>query len=164
MNAGGPINPKRNKATPISVGSEVDIVKGWLFDDSISSHPDHCAPFIGVLLARLQEFGWNGRDAFGIRMAMEEAILNAIVHGNQRDPQKLVHVFVRLTSNRFYAKITDEGDGFDPHQVPDPTLDENLYRECGRGVMLIRKFVDSAQYNTKGNSVELKKTKTSAKS
>ena len=67
---------------------------------------------------------------------------------------------IALSADQFYAKITDQGDGFDPDSIPDPTLDENINKNCGRGVTLMRNFVDEVDYNEKGNSVELKKSKT----
>lgn len=159
---GGSRKPETSASSHQDPKNPPDKVDGWTLDKQISSHPDHCTEVIKVLLDQLDAFGWYGRDAFGIHMAMEEAIINAIVHGNRRDPRKMVHVLARLTPYQFYARITDEGDGFDPLQVPDPTLEENLTKSCGRGVMLIKQFVDSAQYNSRGNSVELKKINTRA--
>ena len=92
-------------------------------------------------------------------MAMEEAVMNAIKHGNKRDPSKHVHVIVNLSDTQFYAQVTDQGLGFDPDDVPDPTLEENLEKTSGRGLMLMKNFVDTVQYNEIGNSVELTKVK-----
>jgi serine/threonine-protein kinase RsbW len=93
-------------------------------------------------------------------MAMEEAIMNAIHHGNQCDDDKDVHVLIEISAKYFYSRITDQGDGFDPNELPDPTDEENLEKSSGRGVMLMRSFVDEVVYNESGNSVELKKKKT----
>ena len=68
-------------------------------------------------------------------------------------------MLIEISATQFYAKITDEGCGFDPSKVPDPTLDENINRTSGRGVVLMKNFVDEIIYNEKGNSVELKKAK-----
>ena len=88
-------------------------------------------------------------------MAVEEAVMNAIMHGNDQDLSKKVSVVLQLDSDQFYAKITDEGKGFCLEDVPDPTADENLEKTCGRGVKLIQTFVDECHYNDAGNSVEL---------
>ena len=93
-------------------------------------------------------------------MALEEAIVNAIKHGNQEDPEKKVHVVVNSTLQEFYLQVTDEGDGFDPDAVPDPTLDENLELGSGRGLMLMRHYMDHVVYNDRGNSLEVTKHRT----
>ena len=94
-------------------------------------------------------------------MAMEEAILNAIRHGNQCQPDTFVHIVIELDAVQFTGTVTDEGAGFDPEDVPDPTDDSNLDKCTGRGVMLIKHFVDKATYNACGNSVSLSKKKSS---
>ena len=132
----------------------------WKLDISIPSHPDEGVVIIRQLLDQLEQQGWNERDVFGIHMAMEEAVMNAIKHGNQRDPDKSVHVLAALSCDRFYAQVTDEGPGFDPEDVPDPTLEENLEKPCGRGLMLMKNFVDGVKFNKQGNSVELTKQRT----
>lgn len=135
--------------------------EAWQYDEQLPSDPDNCSQIISVLLDQLESFQWNNRDTFGIHMAMEEAVLNAIRHGNQCDPEKLVRVEMEISHERFYSRITDQGDGFDPAAIPDPTLEENLEKTSGRGVMLMNSFVDKVVYNDVGNSVELKKTRTS---
>lgn len=92
-------------------------------------------------------------------MAMEEALMNAIHHGNQCAEDKEVHVRIEIWSHQFYSCITDQGCGFDPTELPDPTSEENLEKDSGRGVMLMKSFVDEVIYNDKGNSVELRKKK-----
>jgi serine/threonine-protein kinase RsbW len=96
-------------------------------------------------------------DLFSIKLALEEALVNAIKHGNQLDRAKTVHVSYRLLSDRFEVHITDEGQGFDPNDVPDPTAVENLERPCGRGLMLMRHYMSEVQYNDRGNSVSMVK-------
>ena len=144
---------------PMSNGQKNTQQELWRFDKRIDSEPDNCAKIIEILLVQLETFGWSNRDSFGIHMAMEEAILNAIRHGNQCDPEKQVHVQIELCHERFYSQVTDQGAGFRLCDVPDPTLEENLDNTCGRGVMLIKNFVDRVQYNEAGNSVELVKTR-----
>ena len=129
----------------------------WRYDDHIPSKPDCCATIVGMVLEQLDKNGWGNKDSFGIHMAMEEAVMNAIDHGNNRSADKTVHLVIEICGERFYSKITDQGEGFDPSKVPDPTKEENLEKDCGRGVMLIRNFVDVMLYNGKGNSLELTK-------
>jgi len=134
-----------------------DAIWVWQFDQRIPSSPESGVHAIRQLLDQLEQRDWSPKCVFGIHMAMEEAVMNAIKHGNKRDPSKHVHVMVNLSENQFYARITDQGEGFDPEEVPDPTLDENLEKPSGRGLMLMTNFVDSVQYNEIGNSVELTK-------
>jgi serine/threonine-protein kinase RsbW len=145
----------------ISAAEEVKTIKKWCFDKKISSDPDNCARVIKVLLDQLDSLQWENRDTFGIHMAVEEAVMNAICHGNDSDPQKHVHILMEICDKRFYARITDEGNGFDPDNIPDPTLEENLEKISGRGVMLMKSFVDRVTYNTVGNSVEMEKHRSS---
>lgn len=121
------------------------------------SDPQQCAILIEELLELLAEDDWGKEDAFAIRMAVEESVMNAIMHGNEQNLNKDVRVIFELKTDRFYAKITDQGKGFNLEDVPDPTAEENLERTCGRGVRLIQTFVDKCRYNERGNVVELTK-------
>ncbi len=101
----------------------------------------------------LQAARYGDRDIFSIKLALEEALVNAIKHGNQMDPDKHVRIAYAVTPDRFDVTITDEGPGFDPADVPDPTAPENLERPCGRGLLLIRNFMTEVTYQGKGNVV-----------
>ena len=105
--------------------------------------------------AALHAAGYGDQDVFYIKLAMEEALVNAIKHGNQLDPGKHVRVHYRVTPDRFDCQISDEGPGFDPADVPDPTLPENLDRPCGRGLFLIRRFMTAVTYHGRGNVVSM---------
>jgi serine/threonine-protein kinase RsbW len=97
------------------------------------------------------------QEVFSVRLALEEALVNAIKHGNQMDRSKKVRVAYRFLPDRLEIHITDEGTGFDPEDVPDPTAVENLERPCGRGLMLMRHYMTEVAYNTRGNSVRMTK-------
>jgi len=97
------------------------------------------------------------KDLFSIKLALEEAMVNAIKHGNQYDRNKKVEIAYQVTSERFIICITDEGGGFDPADVPDPTAVENLERPCGRGLMLMKHYMSEVDYNKRGNSVQMAK-------
>jgi serine/threonine-protein kinase RsbW len=103
------------------------------------------------------------RDIFCIKLALEEALVNAIKHGNQMDRGKKVRIAYRVERDRFDILIADEGPGFDPGDVPDPTCAENLERPCGRGLMLMRHYMNSVHYNESGNSVSMTKLRNGAK-
>lgn len=95
----------------------------------------------------------SDQEIFSIRLALEEALVNAIKHGNQMDRARKVQIAYRLLTDRLEIRITDEGAGFDPSDVPDPTAVENLERPCGRGLMLMRHYMNEVVYNDRGNSV-----------
>jgi serine/threonine-protein kinase RsbW len=107
----------------------------------------------------LQACAYSEHDIFSIKLALEEALVNAIKHGNQMDPDKRVFVTYRVTTDRFEIRITDEGEGFNPDDVPDPTDPANLERPCGRGLLLMRGFMTEVTYHGKGNSVSMAKIK-----
>jgi serine/threonine-protein kinase RsbW len=96
-------------------------------------------------------------DIFSIKLALEEAIVNAIKHGNQMDRNKCVRVAYRVELHRFDVMIVDEGPGFDPEDVPDPTAPENLERPCGRGLLLMRHYMSDIRYVGTGNTVVMSK-------
>lgn len=112
------------------------------------------------IIAALESHGYGERDIFSVRLALEEAIVNAIKHGNQMDPGKRVHVRYRVTPEHFHVRIEDEGPGFCPNDLPDPTAPENMEKLCGRGVMLIRGFMTSVEYHGCGNVVTMTKSRT----
>lgn len=105
----------------------------------------------------LRDFEWSKQAIHGICLALEEGLANAVKHGNRLDPDKLVQFTYQVTAERFEASIEDQGEGFDPFDVPDPTEPENLERGCGRGVFLMRTYMTQVDYNERGNSVYLVK-------
>jgi len=129
----------------------------WSIEETIPSDTTEGQRLVKELLEQLEQAEWEMRDTFGIHLAAEEAIVNAIKHGNKLDPDKSVHVIFRVSREEVILQITDEGPGFDPEEVPDPTLDENLDVPSGRGVMLIRSYMTEVQYNESGNSVYMHK-------
>ena len=107
----------------------------------------------------LHASAYTEHDIFAIKLALEEALVNAIKHGNQMDPDKRVFVVFHVTAERFDIRITDEGEGFNPEDVPDPTDPANLERPCGRGLLLMRGFMTEVQYHGKGNVVTMAKVR-----
>lgn len=95
-------------------------------------------------------------DDYGkILVATLEAVNNAITHGNKINPEKLVDVEIKYEKNKILITVTDEGPGFDPESVPDPTKPENIEELSGRGVFLMSKLADKIDFNKKGNSVTM---------
>lgn len=97
-----------------------------------------------------------GEDTFANMMTcLNEAAINAIMHGNKLDPQKKVIVNAEIDNRRMVWTVTDEGEGFDYNNLPDPTAPENIENLTGRGVYIIKHLADQCIFNTKGNEVEL---------
>ena len=136
----------------------------WTHVTKIPSDTAAARELLNQLLLKLEEFGWDEQETFGIHLALEEALVNAIKHGNRLDPNKEVEVDVRISSTRFKISIADEGDGFIPEDVPDPTAQENLESPSGRGIMLMRSFMSTVSFNDVGNRVDLSKERNSSES
>ena len=94
---------------------------------------------------------------FDIKLAVQEAVVNAVEHGNRCDPDRMIYVTCEADDERLVLCIRDEGDGFDPCDIPDPTLPENILKEHGRGIFLMRSLCDEVRYSPKGNEVTLVK-------
>ena len=106
-----------------------------------------------------RDAGFTNEDCFAIQLALDEALSNAIHHGNCDDPDKQVHVSYRVTPRRFEVSICDEGCGFKPDDLPDPTAEENLTRPHGRGVMLMKAYMHEVSYTRRGRCVNLARIK-----
>ena len=117
------------------------------------------AAVVRRLIDELRPAGYSEREMFGIRLALEEALVNAVKHGNRNDAAKTVCVRYQICDKQFLIEIHDEGRGFDPDGVPDPRAPENLDRPGGRGVFLIRHYMSWVQYNEVGNAVTLCKVR-----
>lgn len=110
---------------------------------------------IDRLLGDMIALGYRECDRFGMHLVLEEVIVNGIKHGNRGDPTKEVVVRWSVNPDRILVEVEDQGLGFDPGQIPDPTAPENLERPGGRGLLLIRCYTTWIQYNDRGNCVTL---------
>jgi serine/threonine-protein kinase RsbW len=123
----------------------------------LPSDPAEARRFQDHISQLLQSRCAHDHDVFSIKLALEEAIINAMKHGNQMDRSKSVRVSYRLLPDRFEVEVSDEGAGFDPCDVPDPTAVENLERPCGRGLMLMRHYMSEVVFRGAGNCVVMSK-------
>jgi serine/threonine-protein kinase RsbW len=98
-----------------------------------------------VVLDLARQSGFPEDDLHKIGMAVRESIVNAVVHGNRYNGRKKVHLSVSNSQNRLTIVIRDEGEGFDLSMLPDPLADDNLLQQSGRGIFLIRTFMDEFQ-------------------
>ncbi|MEQ1828353.1 MAG: ATP-binding protein [Pirellula sp.] len=131
------------------------VQEDWSYDKVLPSDLEVGHSVIEELLQALNAAGWDGTDLFRIQMAIEEAVVNAIEHGNKREVAKKVHVILRVTPQEAWMQVTDEGCGFDHRNVADPTDDELLDKPRGRGVLLIRELMSESFYNECGNQVTM---------
>ncbi|HEX6070467.1 MAG TPA: ATP-binding protein [Longimicrobiaceae bacterium] len=111
---------------------------------------------VTYLVNRCRSYDFGGsRLSLNFRVGITEALANAVLYGNGGDPAKYVRVEVSLDESRVALCVADEGHGFDPALVPDPTLPENLQRGGGRGLFLIRQLMDEVEFSDRGNVVRL---------
>jgi len=103
----------------------------------------------------LQDNGFQGQSFFAINLALEEALTNAIKHGNRLDPGKKVRVTATVTPLRVEITVEDEGPGFDRTRVPDPTRDENLEKCSGRGILLIEAYMNRVTWDRGGRRLRM---------
>lgn len=125
----------------------------------LSSRFDEVRRAEDAVIAAAEKMGFIGSDQFAIRLALEEALANAIKHGNQCDPEKQVTLECRADESQIAITVTDEGPGFQPDTLPDPTAEENLEKPFGRGVMLMRAYMSDVSFNDSGNVVTMVRLK-----
>jgi serine/threonine-protein kinase RsbW len=109
---------------------------------------------------RMRLLGYTSRDIFAVRLASTEALVNAIRHGNRRDPSKDVRVNYLVSPTEVLVEVQDEGPGFDLQAVPDPLTEKSLDRPGGRGLFLMRVYTSWLCFNERGNRVTFCKVRT----
>ena len=112
---------------------------------------------IEYLLNRVAKLGLIQPERSNLFVALDEAFVNAVKHGNKNDPSKLLRITADLSGKEAIFTIEDEGDGFDVREIPDPCDPANLFKPSGRGVMLMYNIMDEVEYNTRGNKVKMVK-------
>lgn len=104
----------------------------------------------------LDEYNVSGKLYNRIMVCVKEAVTNSVVHGNKFDAHKQVRIKVTRCHNDLYIKIKDEGEGFDYHNLPDPTVQENIMNETGRGLFIMKHMSDAIEFKDNGKIVQLK--------
>ena len=131
-------------------------VRGSAFVLELPSDPRLIDAAVTYLADRARAFDFEGsRLNLNFRVGVSEALANAILYGNGADPAKRVRVEVELSWHEVSLVVYDEGVGFDPGAIPDPTLPENIESAGGRGIFLLRELMDEVRYNECGNCVRL---------
>jgi serine/threonine-protein kinase RsbW len=122
---------------------------------SIPSDTAEAQRIHSLLVGKLKEHNYSEKVIFGVKLAFEEALVNAIVHGNELDRNKNVKVRFSVNDKQVTLEVEDEGPGFRPEDVPDPTAPENLERPCGRGLLLMRAYMTSCDFVPPGNKCRM---------
>lgn len=108
-----------------------------------------------LVLSALCRHHYPEAARFAVRLALEEAVVNAFKHGSRGIENPKVEFGYRVAPNELMIRVKDPGPGFDPRKLPDPTAPENLERPGGRGVMLMRAFMTRVEYNSSGNQITM---------
>ena len=112
----------------------------------LPSHIEAVADAAVAVTDFIRNCGVSEEAAFGVEMAVREAVTNAMVHGNHEDESKSVEVIFNCHADELEVEVRDQGEGFDPATVPDPTNAENLLKTSGRGIFLMRTFMDQIEW------------------
>jgi len=124
---------------------------------TIKSDVKEMKTLIKSILTVLKKQGLSEDLVYDIRLATEEAVINAIKHGNGLKREIPVNVDFSCGDGKVAITVQDHGKGYDYKNVPDPTLEENIIKGCGRGVFLMRQLMDEVHYNSTGTRVEMVK-------
>ncbi len=131
----------------------------WSIRHRIPSDAAIGSELVNDLIEAMAQRDWPPTDLFRVQLAYEEAIVNAIRHGNGHSQEKTVDVEMTCDHERVMIRIEDQGEGFDPAEVPDPRQEELLDVPGGRGVLLIHEVMSEVRYNSVGNEVTMIKIK-----
>jgi len=123
---------------------------------SLPATPESADAILTEIMEAVESAPFSCGDVDEIRLALREALNNAVKHGSKLDASKTIHVACRLDpSEGFWVSIRDEGKGFDPNRVPDPTAPENLERFSGRGLFMIRELMDKVEHHDGGREIRM---------
>lgn len=125
---------------------------------SLPATPESADAILQEIVGALEKTGVPCGDLDEVRLALREALNNAVKHGSRLDPKKTIHVACRLDPQEgLWVSIRDEGNGFDPNRVPDPTAPENLERFSGRGLFMIRELMDKVEFRDNGREIQMQR-------
>lgn len=125
------------------------------FTKSFKSNPELLPQIETFILEKFEEFNISKNIKDNLEMAVAEAAANSILHGNESDPTKNVEIKVSKSNDQLQISFKDEGKGFNPKDVPDPTIPENILKGSGRGLHIMKSLVDDVQYNFTDSGTEL---------
>lgn len=123
---------------------------------SLPATPESADSILQEIMGAVEKNNFPCGDLDEVRLALREALNNAVKHGSRLDPKKRIHVTCRLDPKEgLWVSVRDEGNGFDPNRVPDPTAPENLERFSGRGLFMIRELMDGVEFHDKGREIRM---------
>lgn len=146
------------KKQPTRQGGRIRQARLMALERSVPAVPAATEQLLEEILAALEESDCRCGDRGEIRTAIREALNNAVRHGSRLNPRKLVHVSCRWNSREGLSVVVrDEGQGFDPEKVPDPTAPENLQSFSGRGLYMIRELMDEVEFRDGGRKIHMRR-------
>jgi serine/threonine-protein kinase RsbW len=113
---------------------------------SLPSRIETVATAAAAVAEFIGRYGISDDAAFGIDMAVREAVTNAVLHGNRQDENKTVDIVLKSSPDAVEISVHDQGPGFNPEEVPDPTANENILKASGRGIFFMRTFMDEVDW------------------
>src|SRR5262249_21352578 len=123
---------------------------------AVSLHrAEEVAPLLDGVVAPLADLGYAADECLSVRLALEEAVVNGLRPGKARDPTKQVVVRYVVSPKAILVEVEDEGPGFNPAAVPDPTAPENRGKPTGRGLLLMRHYMTWMRFSARGNRVTM---------
>ena len=125
------------------------------FDEKLPTELKEVNSFIDRVFPKILEVTGAFEENFKVKLALEEALTNAIRHGNALVPGCYVRVQIKADRKQIMLDVHDEGKGFDFHNLPDPTQADNAVRPSGRGVFLMRKIMDKVEFYDNGSGVKM---------
>jgi len=134
---------------------DANIQTGELFTLQLPSKPESITQLEALIEAIADKYHVSEDTFANMMTCLSEVVINAIVHGNKLDKNKIVIVNAEVDPKKVIWTVTDEGEGFDYNHLPDPTAEENLENLTGRGVFIVKQLADQCIFNAKGNEVEL---------
>jgi len=129
----------------------------WHYDRTVPAKSGAGDMVIDEVLQLMKLLKWPERDIFNVHLAFEEAMTNAIMHGNCSDPQKNIYLTCDVRENEVVISVRDEGCGFNPDTVPDPRHPDNILTPSGRGILLIRHIMSKVEFLPEGNGLTMTK-------
>jgi len=126
-----------------------------VYTKKFTSDPDNLVEVEEFITEVANEFYLDEEIKNNLSLSLSEAASNAMVHGNKLDPKKYVDIKITVSDDKIKVVIKDEGNGFDPSSVPDPTAPENLLKDSGRGIHIMKTFLENMRYNFTDSGTEV---------
>ncbi|MFA8344172.1 MAG: ATP-binding protein [Rhodothermaceae bacterium] len=125
------------------------------FSREVPSNPDLLPDIEEYVISKISDLGLSEEKLSNLALSVAEAASNSIVHGNMCDESKKIKINIQIDETSITVKFKDEGAGFVPEKVPDPTAPENILKDNGRGIHIMKTFLDSLEYNFDGDGTEV---------